>query len=407
MKNLLNNRVVQIGITAFAVIAACILFNFCLVKIKFIFAFFGNLIKILMPLIYGLVLAYIMNPLVNVFEEKVFNRINKDTTRRNLSIFCSFVIIVGALVALISFIIPQLLLSIQSVIVNAPTYLKDLGTWIQNTFSSSEVEASILENYDTITEYLTTALNNVVLPMANSAIEKLSTGIVGIFSFIFNFAIGLVFAVYILANTRKFGAGLRKTLYSIFDTNKVNNFIDEVKHINHVFGQFMVGKICDSGTIGLCTLLFLIIFKYPYPLLIAVIICLTDLIPYFGPYIGSIPSVLLILLVDPVKALTFILFMVILQQIDANLITPRIQKQATGLPSFWVLFAITLFGGLFGIIGLLIGVPCFTIIYELCNEHVEKRLKKKNMPVETDYYTKINVVEEKRIKAKIDGKNNL
>lgn len=407
MKKLLENRIVQIGITAFCVVAACILFSFCLQRIDYIFEFISKLFKILMPLIYGLVLAYIMNPLVNVFEKKVFDKIPKDETRRNLSIFCSFVIIVGALVALISFIIPQLLLSIQSVIINAPLYIKDVGTWIQNTFSNSQVESSLLNNYDTITGYLITALNNVVLPMANSAVSKLSNGIVGIFSFIFNFAIGLVFAVYILANTRNFGAGIRRSLYSVFDTNKVNNFIDELKHINHVFGQFMVGKICDSGTIGLCTLLFLIIFKYPYPLLIAVIIGLTDLIPYFGPYIGSIPSFLLILLVDPVKALTFILFILVLQQIDANLITPRIQKQATGLPSFWVLFAITLFGGLFGLVGLLIGVPCFTIIYELYNEHVEKRLKKKNMPTDTDYYTKMNIVEEKKIKAKIDGKSNL
>lgn len=401
MKKWLDKKVVQIGVTAFLVIAACILFTFCLLKLDFIAGLFGKLIKILMPLIYGLVLAYIMHPLVNLFERKVFNRITKDTTRRNVSIFCTFVIIVGALVSLISFIIPQLLLSIQSVIVNAPIYLKDLGSWIQDTFTNSEVESSILENYDTITEYLTTALNNVVLPMANSAIAKLSNGIFGFISFIFNFAIGLVFAIYILANTRKFSAGLRKNLYSLFDVDKVNNFIDEVKHINHVFGQFMVGKICDSGIIGICTLLFLLIFRYPYPLLIAVIICLTDLIPYFGPYIGSVPSVLLILLVDPVKAITFVLFMIILQQIDANFITPRIQKQATGLPSFWVLFAITLFGGIFGVVGLLIGVPCFTIIYELCNERLEKRLREKNMPTDTEYYTKVNVIEEKKIKAKL------
>ena len=165
MKKWLDKKVVQIGVTAFLVIAACILFTFCLLKLDFIAGLIGKLIKILMPLIYGLVLAYIMHPLVNLFERKVFNRITKDTTRRNVSIFCTFVIIVGALVSLISFIIPQLLLSIQSVIVNAPIYLKDLGSWIQDTFTNSEVESSILENYDTVTEYLTTALNNVVLPL--------------------------------------------------------------------------------------------------------------------------------------------------------------------------------------------------------------------------------------------------
>ncbi|MCX4248990.1 MAG: AI-2E family transporter [Bacilli bacterium] len=405
MKKMLENKIVQIGITAFFVIAACILFGFCLFHVSYIFGFLKTLVRILMPLIYGLVLAYIMHPLVNLFEHKVFNKITKNTTKRNLSIFCSFMIIVGILVTLISFIIPQLLLSIQSIIINAPVYFNDLGEWLKNTFTNSEMESSLIDNYKIISEYLTTALNNVVLPIANGALSKLSSGIFGIISFIFNFAIGLVFAIYILANTKTFSAGIRKNLYSIFDVNKVNGFIDEVQHINHVFGQFMIGKICDSGTVGLCTLLFLIIFKYPYPLLIAVIICLTDLIPYFGPYIGSVPSVLLILLVDPVKAVTFILFMVILQQIDANLITPRIQKQATGLPSFWVLFAITLFGGLFGIIGMLIGVPCFTIIYELFNEFTDKRLKKKNLPMETEYYTKVDMVEERVVTAKLNKKN--
>lgn len=405
MKKMLENKIVQIGITAFSVIAACILFGFCLFHVSYIFNFFKTIVRILMPLIYGLVLAYIMHPLVNLFEHKVFNKITKDTTKRNLSIFCSFMIIVGVLVTLISFIIPQLLLSIQSVIINAPVYFNDLGEWLKNTFTNSEMESSLIDNYQIISEYLTTSLNNVVLPLANGALSKLSSGIFGIVSFIFNFAIGLVFAIYILANTKTFSAGIRKNLYSIFDVNKVNGFIDEIQHINHVFGQFMIGKICDSGTVGLCTLIFLIIFKYPYPLLIAVIICLTDLIPYFGPYIGSVPSVLLILLVDPVKAITFILFMVILQQIDANLITPRIQKQATGLPSFWVLFAITLFGGLFGIVGMLIGVPCFTIIYELFNEFTDKRLKKKNLPMETEYYTKVDMVEERVVKVKLNKKN--
>lgn len=405
MKKILDNKIVQIGITAFCVIAACILFGFCLFHVRYVINFFNMLVRILMPLIYGLVLAYIMHPLVNLFDHRVFNKVTKETTRRNLSIFCTFVIIVGALVTLISFIIPQLLLSIQSIIINAPIYFNDLGEWLKETFTNSDVESSLLANYEVISEYLTTALNNVVLPIADGALSKLSSGIFGIISFIFNFAIGFVFAVYILANTKRFSAGIRKNLYSIFNVDKVNGFIDEVGHINHVFGQFMIGKICDSGTVGLCTLIFLLIFKYPYPLLIAVIICLTDLIPYFGPYIGSVPSVLLILLVDPVKAITFILFMVILQQIDANFITPRIQKQATGLPSFWVLFAITLFGGLFGIVGMLIGVPCFTIIYELFNEFTDKRLKKKNLPTDTDYYTKVDMINEKVVKAKINKKN--
>ncbi len=401
MKKLLENRIVQIGVMAFLVIAAAILFYYLIFLIPSIWKFLCEITSILMPLIFGLVLAYIMHPIVRLFESKVFVKLKSDTAKRNLSILCTIVVIVGVIVALISVIIPQLLLSIQSLIVNVPAYAKNVETALLDWLSNSEVEETVLDNYDDIIGYITSALNDVVLPATNSAISNLSKGIFGVFSFIFNFAIGTVFAVYILANTKNFGAGIRKTLYSIFNVERVNDFIDEVKHINHVFGQFMIGKICDSSIVALCTLLFLLIFHYPYALLIAVIIGLTDLIPYFGPYIGSIPSALLICLVDPVKALTFILFMVVLQQIDGNLITPRIQKQATGLPSFWVLFSITLFGGLFGLVGLLIAVPCFTIIYELICDNINKRLRKKNMPTDEDFYTDMKSIEEKKIKAKI------
>lgn len=403
MKKLLDNKVVQIGIMAFLVIAACILFTFVLIHVKDILEFISSIIKIMMPLIFGLVLAYIMHPIVNLFDKKVFKKVDKETTRRNLSILCTLFAILGLFVALFSIVLPELFQSIQSLIINVPDYLKEFEIYILDWLNDNqELKASVMQNYDKVAEYILNAANNVVLPVVDNIVNGLSTGIIGAVSFIFNLVVGLVFAVYLLANTKKFGAGIRKTLYSFFNVDKVNGFINEVKHINHVFGQFMVGKVCDSSIVAMSTFLFLLIFGYPYPLLIAVIIGLTDLIPYFGPYIGTIPSALLICLVDPIKALTFILWIIVLQQIDSNLITPRIQTKATGLPSFWVLFAITLFGGLFGIIGLLIAVPCFTIIYELACEFVDNNLKKKNMPTEVEYYTKIDGLEKKKIKANIE-----
>ena len=400
MKKLLDNKVVQIGITAFLVIAAGILFSFIIYNIGSIFKFIGNILTIMMPLIYGLVLAYIMHPIVNLFEKKVFNKIEKEKTRRNLSILCTFVVIIGLLVALISIIIPQLLTSIQSLLVNVPDYLKDLESAITNWLSNNkELSADILEKYDEISKSLMNAINTVISPFTESALDKVRSGVFGFLTFIFNFAIGAVFAVYILANTKNFGAGIRKTLYSFFDIKHVDAFIDEVKHVNHVFCQFMIGKICDSfGFVFTCTLLFLLICKYPYALLIAVLVGTTDLIPYFGPYIGTIPSALLICMISPVKAITFVLFIVVLQQIDGNFVTPAIQKQATGLPSFWVLFAITLFGGLFGLVGLLIAVPCFTIIYELIVDLVNQRLKTKKLPTNTDAYTLDKIVKPKTLK---------
>lgn len=397
MKNLLDDKVVKIGITAFFVIAAGILFSYLIYNMHHIFEFIKKILDILMPLIFGLVLAYIMHPIVNFFENKVFNKIEKEKVKRNLSILCTFVIIIGILVALISIIIPQLLTSIQSLVINVPDYLKDLETAITNWLSNNkELSEDILTKYDEISKSVINAINTVISPFTQSALDKLRSGVFGFVTFIFNFAIGGVFAVYILANTRNFGAGIRKSLYSIFNINKVDAFIDEVKHINQVFCQFMIGKICDSfGFVFTCTLLFLIICKYPYALLIAVLVGLTDLIPYFGPYIGTVPSALLICMISPVKALTFVIFIVILQQIDGNLITPTIQKQATGLPSFWVLFAITLFGGLFGLVGLLIAVPCFTIIYELLVDLVNQRLRKKKLPINTEFYTLDKIVKPK------------
>lgn len=400
MKKLLENRIVQIGVMAFLVIAASILFYYLIFMIPTIIKFLGKIISIMMPLIVGLILAYIMNPIVKLFESKVFAKIEKNTVKRNLSILCTIVVIVGVIVALISFIIPQLLLSIQSLIVNVPIYAKDIEDALFEWLSNADVESNILENYDNVMGYIIKVLNDVVLPFTNEAVSNLSKGIFGVFSFVFNLVIGTVFAVYILANAKNFGSNIRKYLYSFFNVEKVNGFIDEVKHINHVFGQFMIGKICDSSIVATITLVFLLIFNYPYALLIAVIIGLTDLIPYFGPYIGTIPAALLICLVDPIKALTFILFIIILQQIDGNLITPRIQKQATGLPSFWVLFSITLFGGLFGVIGLLIAVPCFTIIYELVVDYINKRLRNKNLPVNTEFYENVDGVKTKKGRVK-------
>ena len=397
MKKLLENKYAQLVLSIFIII----LFYFFVLHIGDFIKVIGGLVKILSPLIIGLVLAYIMHPIVDLFENKTFKKVKNKTTRRNLSITITLAIIVGIIVTLISIIIPELLNSIKSIIVHLPSYLNDLENIIRDWIADSAIEEQVMNNYDNILSAITNGLNDIALPAVNSAINNLGSGLIAFAKGILNWLIGFVFAVYILANNKNFGAGSKKVLYSIFDNNAVNDFLVELKHINTVFVNFMIGKVTDSSIILITTFLFLLICGFPYPLLIAVIIGLTDLIPYFGPYIGTVPSAILICFVSPVKAIIFVLFIIVLQQIDANLITPRIQSNATGLPSFWVLFAITLFGGLFGIIGLLIGVPVFTIIYELIRDLIDKRLAKKNMPIDKDYYEKHDSIEKKTIKAKV------
>ena len=397
MKKLLENKYVQITLG----LCFIVLFYFFVLHIGDIVGLIGSFLSILSPLIIGLVLAYIMHPIVNLFERKTLKSVKNKTTRRNLAITLTLAIIVGIIVTLISIIIPELLNSIKSIIVHLPSYLSDLENIIKNWIADSAIEQQVMANYENILSTITNSLNDIALPAVNTAINNLGNGILAIAKGILNWLIGFVFAVYILANTDNFVAGIKKVLYSLFDSNVINDFIVEVKHINKIFVNFMIGKVTDSSIILLTTFLFLLIFGFPYPLLIAVIIGLTDLIPYFGPYIGTVPSAILICFVDPVKALIFVLFIVVLQQVDANLITPRIQSTATGLPSFWVLFAITLFGGLFGIPGLLVGVPVFTIIYELIRDLINKKLVKKNMPIDIDYYEKHDSIEKKTIKAKV------
>ncbi len=403
MKKLFDSKVAQLALVGFLVIAASIAFYFLLFHLQTIANAIKKLFSIMTPLIIGLVLAYIMNPFVKLFEKSLFKGIKKYNIRRNLSIFCSVILILGAIAALMAVVIPQFLYSAQSLVINASSYANNLENTIMSWVGKNpELYNMISPHVDNIKNSIIEFANKTVVPSPESAFSIFSDSVKGAVSGLFNALIGLVFSIYILANTSKFAAQIRKGLYSLFDINKVNATIEEIKHVNQVFNSFMTGKICDSfGFVFVCTFLFLLIFKYPYALLIAVIIGLTDLIPYFGPYIGTIPSAILIFLISPLKALIFIIFIVVLQQVDSNIVTPRIQTQATGLPSFWVLFSIMLFGGLFKLVGILIAVPCFTIIYELSRDYIESRLRKKNLPEDTEYYYDLDNIEVKKVKAKL------
>jgi len=370
------------GLTAFLVVVASTIFYFLVFNLGAILGFLSKIIKVLTSLVIGLVIAYILHPIVNFFENKIYKKVKNKNKKRNLAIATTVAIVFIVLTTIISIIIPQLLTSIISLINNSDAYVNELSEFVKKVLSNGDNA----EKYSAMINDFVISLKSNVLPFAQTSLTKISSGIIGAFTGFLNLLIGIVFAVYILANTSNFGAGIRKTLYAFFNVDKVNKFIDNVEHVNTIFLRFMVGKVTDSSIVCLCTFLFLIICRFPYAVLIAVIIGLTDLIPYFGPYIGTIPSALLLCVVDPLMALIFIAFIICLQQIDANLITPRIQSSATGLPSFWVLFAITLFGGFFGLVGLLIGVPCFTIIYEIVKNFISDRLEEKKLPVDTDYY---------------------
>ena len=396
MKDIIQSKYFKWGLTAFLVIVAAMLLNHFIDNIGNLIGLIGGFLKILTSLIIGLVIAYLLNPVVKFFEKKVYKGVKSSQSRRNLSIATTYVIAVVVAVTIIGIVVPQLLSSIILLIQHSDQYATTITNFVRKTVIGEN-------NFNSYSVYINDFTNNLKnsLPALQNAFSTISNG-VGVFvSGFFNLLIGIVFSVYILANTKDFAGGTRKTLYAFFNVEKVNNFINKVNYVNGIFLKFIIGKLTDSSIVCLSTLVFVLICGYPYPLLIAILIGITDLIPYFGPYIGTIPSAIIIAVVNPVKAVIFILFIICLQQIDSNFITPRIQSNATGLPSFWVLFAITVFGGLFGVVGLLIGVPCFTIIYEIVRDFINDNLRKKSLPVETDYYTSSTQLEEKRIKAKL------
>lgn len=394
MKKILENKNIQLIFS----LCIVILFYFIILHISDIFNGIGSFINILKPLLYGLFIAYIIHPLVDIFEIKVLKNIKNNNTKRNLSIFLTYIIIISLISLIIGLVVPELLKSIKNLIINFPGYLEYIEQFALKYIPES--------NINQIESNITNLLNNNLLPQVNNAISSLGTGIINMFSNFLTIIIGMVFSAYILANTDKLYAGNKKFLNIFMKEESVDKFVKYLDHIDDIFVHFIIGKVCDSSIILLSTLTFLLIAGYPYPLLIAVIIGVTDLIPYFGPYIGTIPSFILILLIDPIKALIFILFIILLQQIDANFITPRIQSSATGLPSFWVLFAITLFGGLFGVVGLLIGVPCFTVIYEIVRDLINNILKSKNKETDLSYYKEDNRVSKILYKLNLFKRND-
>ena len=398
MKEKLQNKYLAWGLTIFCVFAALICLFFCIYRWDLIFGFITKVVDILMPFIFGLVIAYLMNPLVRFFELKVYSKLwdkifknkkgNKRKTIRVLSIFTSTLIFLGLLITCISYLIPEMISSLEMFIANIDLYLNNSKDLLVKIFGGSNtIEEFINNNYDSFEEFFVKWLNDGML---NDIMESLSQGIFGTLKFIYNLVVGYIISIYVLFDKDKFKAQSRKIMYSMFDEDTIDIISDNAKYTDKIFGDFFAGKLIDSLIIGILCFIGMIIFDIPYALVIAVLVGVTNIIPYFGPFIGAIPSVLLILLVDPSKCVTFIIFIFILQQFDGNVLGPKILGNKTGLSSFWVLFSLLIFGGLFGVVGMIIGVPLFSILYTCINSIIKKKLKKKNLPLDSKDYENLD-----------------
>ena len=388
------------GVTAFCVIAASIVFFLILSKISAIKGFFGIILKVIKPVLYGLLFAYLMNPLVKTFErpilvqwgEKIYGKDSRKSRSfaRCIAILLALVLVLLIVIGLLWLVLPRLYESIQTLVTNLPLYFDRMRSTVEEIFKANQdVEDYVLGLFDNLSQTLSSFLSGDLVNELKTVLVSITSSVYAVVMEIVYIAIGFIVAVYILTSKERFAAQTKKVLYSIFDVQHATDILEEAHEVNEIFIGFVSGKILDSLIIGVICYISLNIIQMPYKELVSVIVGVTNVIPFFGPFIGAVPSAFLILLVDPFKCLIFVIYILILQQIDGNIIGPKILGQNTGLSSFWVICAILVGGGLFGFAGMLFGVPVFAVIYRSVKRAVEHSLKKKDVPVKTSDFLKI------------------
>ncbi|MFT3983756.1 MAG: AI-2E family transporter [Lachnospiraceae bacterium] len=397
MKRRIDKRFFHLGLTMFLSISACICFYYVLFHGTDLSETKDAAIKVLLPIIDGIGLAYILNPMMNFYEKKcvipLWAKMKlKDSKKkkgivRSFSIFLTMISFLLILYSLLMLIVPQVINSLQSIVIKFPTYMNRINLWFSNMLTEYPDLEDLFDQYwIDIENWFTTQ----VLPTMQEVFSKVSTSLIGsVLDFlmgVFNFVIGIIISIYLLSGKELFCAQAKKIAYALLREERANNLINNMRFANKTFGGFLSGKILDSFLVGIFCFMGTSILKIPYALLISVIIGVTDVIPFFGPYLGVIPCALILIMIDPVKCVIFIIFILVLQQLDGNILAPKIIGDSTGLSSFWVIFAITVFGGLLGILGMFIGVPLFAVIYAAIKTLVNQRLIKKNLPEDTEYY---------------------
>ena len=393
-----EKKYLKMGITAFCTIAASILFFFALYRMDDISRVMQTITKSAEPIIIGLVLAYLLMPVKNFVEKPVFKLMIKTGLKeRTCKDFARGIGITGALVfffvligLFVSILAPAIGSSIITLVHNMSKYVTSFIAWIEDIgIKDTTIFVMFGEYLTDFTAALETWAKNDLLPLVQQYITQITTGVFSVFKTFLNFIIGIIVVVYVMSIQETLIGQGKKVIYAFFPAKKGNRIINTLRKSNEIFGGFIIGKILDSAIIGIICYIGCLILRIPSPLLVAVIVGVTNVIPFFGPFIGAIPSILIVLIQSPIHGLYLAIFILILQQVDGNIIGPKILGDTTGLSSFWVLFAILVAGGLFGFFGMLLGVPVFAVIYYIFQEIIKYRMEKRKLSSDTDDYVKL------------------
>ena len=388
-------RYLKIGITGAAILASGILCAFVLFKMPVIISVLKGITEILKPFLYGVVFAYLLAPLCNKIEEKLFQIFPKAKTKARrficfIAIVISLCVAIAVIWLIIMMIIPQVWDSVMKIIQMVPQKLIVVSNWIEHMLENQPELQAYFEEFSSQAESNIDSLLNVdTIQKVQSIINSLSVQLFGVLGVVKNIFLGLLISAYLLGSRKLFGAQAGLILHGVFSDKWAKIIEEEIRYTDKMFNGFLVGKIIDSAIIGLLCFAGTSIMGFEAPAFISVIIGITNIIPFFGPFIGAIPCGLLLLLENPMHCLYFIIFIFVLQQLDGNVIGPKILGNTTGVSSFWVLFAILLFGGMWGVVGMVIGVPLFAVIYDIIRKLVYRGLRKhKRESMITDYEEK-------------------
>lgn len=381
-----GNNYIYWGLTLFGVVAAAIVLVFLLMRVDAFFAGVMKVLGILSPVFIGLLFAYLLNPIVVRFEHftdrftlwldgKPHIKIkNKKKISRMLAILLTYLATFVIIALFIRFVIPGLFDSLNLMLSNIPMYINGIYDKLIDISKSNPELMKLVENLNTD---VTETLANIVVPSVDTIVLNVTQGISSFLSWTINILIGLIVSVYLIYDRESFMGGTKKVLKALLPEKAYETSVTTLGYINKIFGGFMVAKIIDSILIGIITFVIISLFKIPYALIISLIVGVTNIIPYFGPFIGAIPCIVFLLLIDPTKSITFAILILLIQQFDGNILGPKLIGNKTGIKSFWVLFSILLFGGIFGFVGMVFGVPVFAVIYSVLSNLINKRLDKK------------------------------
>ncbi|MDE6775757.1 MAG: AI-2E family transporter, partial [Ruminococcus sp.] len=390
MKVIWNTKYTTVSVYTVITFSACLIVYGIIFNFTVIGEYVNQFLDIIAPILWGLAISYLVNPIMMWLEKRVkkITEKNKPHPKLNriITLSLSMLIFLACISALAAIILPQVIESITGIINNISTYLNNFQNWID----------SILEKYPELLHQVNAQINNIektimefinnIVPKVGDIMMKITDGTLSFLVSLKDFFIGIIVAVYFLFDKEHFQAQLKKFFCALLPKKRTHTFFRICSQINDSISGFISGKLIDSFIIGCLCFICMTVMKLNFVVLISVIVGVTNIIPFFGPFFGAVPSAILLLVSSPKQVIPFVILIFILQQLDGNIIGPKILGQSTGISAFWVLFAILIGGGLFGFGGMILGVPIFAVGYSLTSEFISYLLENKEMSTATSDY---------------------